>query len=151
MPSHNTGNHCVGFVSSSLPALKRAKRATILLVEDDPFQAFVHRSALGRHYDSIERVLDASEALIRVEEPGFEETLALIVIGLRLPGWAGPAFVNELRSRAPKVPVLAIGRASETAADYVGPMVRFLPGAPPESALVKAVKEMLSKELRQVA
>jgi CheY-like chemotaxis protein len=141
----------VGFVSPSLPGLKRAKRATILLVEDDPFQAFVHRSALGRYYDSIKRVLDASEALIRVEEPGFEETLALIVVGLRLPGWAGPAFVTELRSRVPNVPVLAIGRARETAADYADSLVRFLPGAPPESVLIAAVKEMLSKELRQVA
>jgi CheY-like chemotaxis protein len=141
----------VGLISSSLPAHKRAKRATILLVEDDPFQAFVHRSALGRHYDSIERVLDASEALIRVEEPGFEETLALIVVGLRLPGWAGPAFVNELRSRAPNVPVLAIGRLGETAADYADNLVRFLPGAPPERVLLAAVREMLPKELRQVA
>jgi DNA-binding NtrC family response regulator len=134
-----------------LPAPNRAKRATILLVEDDPFQAFFHRSALGRHFASIERAADASEAFIRVEEPGVEETLALIVAGLRLPGWAGPAFVSELTSRVPNVPVLVIGRPGETATDYTGNLVKFLPAASSERDFLAAVKGILSEGLLRVA
>jgi DNA-binding response OmpR family regulator len=141
----------VGVISSSVPAPGRAKRATILLVDDDPFQAYGHRSALERHYASIERAVDASEALIRVEEPGVAETLALIVVGLRLPGMAGPAFVTELRARVPRVPMLVIGRVGETAADYGGANVRFLPRDPSAKELLAAVKAVLSKGLRRVA
>ncbi len=141
----------MGLVSSSLPAPKRAKRATILLVDDDPFQAYAHRSALECHYANIERVVDASGAFIRVEDPGFEETLALIVVSLRLPGLAGPAFVSELTARVPRVPVLVIGRAGESAADYCCDNVRFLPRASSGKDLVGAVKGILSKGLRRVA
>lgn len=141
----------VVIASSSVPAPIRAKRATILLVDDDPFQAFGHRSALERHYASIERAVDASEALIRVEEPGVAETLALIVVGLRLPGMAGPAFVSELAARVPRVPILVIGRAGETSTDYGGAKVQFLPRDPSAEQLLAAVKALLSKGLRQVA
>lgn len=141
----------MALVNSSVPAPRRANRATILLVDDDPFQAYGHRSALERHYASIERALDASEALIRVEEPGVAETLALIVVGLRLPGMAGPAFVSELTARAPRVPVLVIGRVGETAADYGEANVRFLPRDPTAAELLAAVKAALSKGLRRVA
>jgi DNA-binding NtrC family response regulator len=138
-------------MSSSVPAPRRAKRATILLVDDDPFQAYAHRSALEHHYARIERAVDASEALIRVEEPGVAATLALIVVGLRLPGMAGPAFVSELTDRVPGVPVLVIGRVGETAADYCGDNLRFV--APDASAedLLAGVKGALSKGLQRVA
>ncbi len=115
----------MGSVSASLPGKRRAKRATILLVDDDPFQAFAHRFALQRDFSSIERVVDASAAFIRVQEPEFAKTLALIIVGLRLPGMAGPAFVSELTTRAPHVPVLVIGREGETAAEYSGMKVGF--------------------------
>jgi CheY-like chemotaxis protein len=141
----------VVLTSSSVPASRRAKRATILLVDDDPFQAFGHRSALDGHYASIERAVDASEALIRVEEPGVAETLALIVVGLRLPGMAGPAFVSELSARAPRVPILVIGRIGETPADYGEANVQFLPSDPTAEQLLAAVKAALSKWLRLVA
>lgn len=137
--------------SSSVPAPRRANRATILLVDDDPFQAYGHRDALERHYARIERAVDASEALIRVDEPGMAETLALIVVGLRLPGMAGPAFVSELTARVPLVPVLVIGRVGETAADYCQADVRFLPRDPTAEELLAAVKAALSKGLRRVA
>lgn len=140
----------VGVISSSVPAPRRAKRATILLVDDDPFQAYAHRSALEHHYARIERTVDASETLIRVEEPGVAETLALIVVGLRLPGMAGPGFVSELTARAPGVPVLVIGRIGETAADYGG-NVRFVARDASASQLLAAVKAALSKGLRRVA
>jgi len=141
----------VGSIPSSLPAPNRAKKTTILLVEDDPFQAFAHRAVLERSFASIERAGDASEALIRVVEPGFVDTLALIVVGLRLPGLAGPAFVAELTARLPRMPVLVVGRGSETASNYSGENVKFLPGDASAEDLLAAVKGQLAERLRRVA
>ena len=137
--------------SSSSLAPKAANRATILLVDDDPFQANAHRAALERHFVSIERVSDASQAFIRVEEPEFRQTLALVVVGLRLPGMGGPAIVSELAARLPDMPIVAIGRRGETASDYTSPNVHFLPAAVQESELLRAVWRIFSARLRQVA
>jgi len=128
-----------------------APKTTILLVDDDPFQANVHRMALERHFPNIERVVDASQAFIRVCEPELRERLALIVVGLRLPGVAGPAFVSELRARLPQVPVLVIGRRGETVADYTSEKLEFLPAESQGSDLLAAVRKLLATRLRQVA
>lgn len=138
-------------VSSSSAARTAAPNPTILLVDDDPFQANVHRLALERHFASIERVAGASEALIRVGEPGSQETLGLIVVDLRLPGVAGAAFVNELSARVPRMPILAIGRPGETASDYPGANIRFLPAGSLGNDVLATVRSVLSLRLRQVA
>lgn len=146
----------MGFVSEYLSATKRAKRATILLVDDDPFQAFAHRAALERQFANIDRASDASSAFIRVQVPGYTESLALIVVGLRLPGLAGPAVVSELQARAPRVPILVIGRLGETAADYQGLNIGFLPRSASAEELLAGASALLSSALlssglRQVA
>lgn len=146
-PSH----HHVALVSSSSGAPKSTQRTTILLVDDDPFQANAHRSALERSYASIERAADASDAFIRVEERGFRETLALVVVGLRLPGVAGPDFVSELKARLPEVPILVVGRRGETESEYRRVDAEFLPPGPSDSELLAAVRKILAKALRRVA
>jgi DNA-binding NtrC family response regulator len=138
-------------VSSSYSVSNATPRTTILLVEDDPFQANAHRSALEHDFASIERVADASDALIRVDDPGFQETLALVVVGLRLPGMAGPGFVSELKARLREVPIVVIGRHRETAVDYSRENVEFLPAGSLGSELAAVVRKILSKRLRRVA
>jgi len=136
---------------SASPSAPTAPRATILLIDDDPFQANVHRAALERDFASIERVADASQAFIRVTEPGFQESLALLVVGLRLPGVAGPAFVSELAARVPRVPILVIGRTGERAQDYCGQRVEFIPEGSRGRDLLIAVRKLLASGLRHVA
>jgi len=141
----------VAIDNSSSPAPKAGNRATILLVDDDPFQAHLRRSALKSQFASVERVADASEAFIRVEESDFEQGLALVVVGLSLPGVAGPAFVNELAARLPRVPILVIGRPGEKAADYDGAHVYFLPAGASRGELLAATRRVLARGLRHVA
>ena len=119
--------------------------STILLVDDDPFQAYAHKVALERESYNIERAADASEAFIRLDEPGFSQSLVLIVAGLRLPGMAGPAFVSELTARIPGVPVLVIGRSGETASEYKGGNLRFLPSDTSADELLEGVKSFISQ------
>lgn len=137
--------------SSSSPTPNAGIRATILLVDDDPFQAHLRRSALKSQFVSVERVADASSAFIRVEEHDFQQGLALVVVGLSLPGVAGPAFVSELTSRVPRVPILVIGRPGEKAADYHGAQVSFLPSSASRNELRAATRRVLAKGLRHVA
>ncbi|MGA2650489.1 MAG: response regulator [Terracidiphilus sp.] len=99
---------------------------TILLVDNDPLQAFLRKSLLERRFHDVQRVGDAAEALCLVEQPQFAGNLGLVISGLQMPGIGGPAFVAELHSRLPKVPILVLGSASEAEADYSPGWIRFL-------------------------
>jgi len=96
------------------------------LVDDDPLQAFVRLSILERRFPDVRRVSDAAEALCLVEQPQFAGNLGLVVTGHHMPGIGGPAFVAELHTRMPSLPVLVLGNPSEHPDDYAGERVRFL-------------------------
>ena len=87
--------------------------ATILLVENDPLQAFLRKSILERRFSDVQRVTDAAEALCLVEQPQFAGNLGLVISGLNMPGIGGPAFVAELRIRMPWLPILVLGSDSD--------------------------------------
>ncbi len=99
---------------------------TILLVDNDPLQAFLRKSMLERRFHDVQRVGDAAEALCLVEQPQFARDLALVISGLHMPGIGGPEFVAELHSRLPNVPILVLGSPSEPAAKYNFAGIRFL-------------------------
>jgi len=119
--------------------------AKILLVDDDPFQAFVRKSTLEKRFHDVERVVDAAEALCLVEQPQFAGGLGLVISGLRRPGIGGPAFVAEIHARLPKVPVLVLGGASDAPADYASEGVRFLSCPFASEDLLAMASQMLSK------
>jgi DNA-binding NtrC family response regulator len=99
---------------------------TILLVDDDPLQASLMLSLLGRRFGDVRRVTDAAEALCLIEQPEFTSKLGLVISGHHTPGIGGPAFVSELRTRIPDLPVLVLGAAGETSAEYVKEHVVFM-------------------------
>jgi DNA-binding NtrC family response regulator len=101
--------------------------AIILLVDNDPLQAFLRKSVLERRFHDVQRVGDAAEALCLVEQPLFAGNLGLVISGLHMPGIGGPVFVAELHERLPNVPVLVLGNGSEAAGDYSSDGVCFLP------------------------
>jgi len=118
---------------------------TILLVDDDPLQAFLRKSMLERKFENVARVGDAAEALCLVEQPQFADHLGLVITGLNMPGVGAPAFVAELHERLPKVPVLVLGGGADTATDYHGGWVRFLPRPFAGEAILAAANEMLAQ------
>jgi CheY-like chemotaxis protein len=124
---------------------------TILLVDDDPLQAHVRRSVLGRHFPHIQRAADAAEAFILVEDAAFTQRLGLVVVGLNRPGLGSPAFVAELTSRLPSVPVLVLGRSREEAAYYEGENVRFLPRTAPPEQVIALSRQMMGQSTARVA
>jgi FixJ family two-component response regulator len=62
-----------------------------------------------------------------------------------MPGVGAPAFVAELHERLPKVPVLVLGGGADTATDYHGGWVRFLPRPFAGEAILAAANEMLAQ------
>jgi CheY-like chemotaxis protein len=120
-------------------------------VDDDPFLAYSRKFVLERSFRSVERATDAAEAFIRLDEPGFADRLALVIVGLHEPGLAGPEFVNEITARIPGVPVLVIGRLGEIAPDYSGEQVCFLPRHASTDDLVMAAAGMLAVPQARIA
>jgi DNA-binding NtrC family response regulator len=117
---------------------------TILLVEDDPLQASLRMSILGNRFSHVRRVTDAAEALCLIEQPVFSDNLGLVISGHHSRGLGGPAFVAELRSRKPALPILVLGDTRESATDYVGEEVRFLAKPVAAKEMLGAAAHMLS-------
>lgn len=124
---------------------------TILLIEDDPLQAFVRLSALEKRFPNVQRVADAAEALCLIEQRGFAEHLGLVIAGNHLPGLGGPAFVAELHARMPGVPVLVLGDGFESASDYSNQDVRFLSRPIGAEDVANAASEMVLQSGHKVA
>ncbi|MGH9591003.1 MAG: response regulator [Terracidiphilus sp.] len=116
----------------------------ILLVDDDPLQAYMCKSLLDRRFADVKRVADAAEALCLVEQPQFACDLGLVISRDRLPGIGGPAFVAELHSRLPELPVLVLGDAGEWPADSKGDHVRFMSRTVATEEIVSAAGQMLA-------
>jgi DNA-binding NtrC family response regulator len=119
--------------------------ATILLVDNDPLQAFQRKSILERRFHDVRRVGDAAEALCLVEQPHFAGNLGLVISGEHMKGIGGPAFVAELHSRLPQLPVLVLGVSSEAADDYPGGWVRFLPKPHATEEMLKVATTLLAQ------
>ena len=119
---------------------------TILLVEDDPLQAYICKLLLEKRFGGVKRVPDPGEALCLVEQPQFACDLGLVISRDRLPGIGGPAFVAELHNRMPELPVLVLGDAGEWPADSKGEHVRFMPPASAAEEIVSAAGQMLASK-----
>jgi DNA-binding NtrC family response regulator len=115
---------------------------TILLVDDDPLQAYMCKSLLEKRFGNVKRVADPGEALCLVEQPRF--ACDLVISRLRLPGIGGPAFVAELHNRMPDLPVLVLGDAGEWPTHSKGEHVRFMPSASAAKDIVSAAGQILA-------
>jgi CheY-like chemotaxis protein len=124
---------------------------TILLVDDDPLQAFVRKSILEKRFSDVLRVADAAEALCLVEQPQFAGRLGLVVSRHSLAGIGGPAFVSELHTRMPSLPVLVLVDTSEDRDDYRGEDVRFLLRPIKAEDMLNLAGQMMAQDQRKTA
>jgi DNA-binding NtrC family response regulator len=103
------------------------------------------KALLDRQFADVKRVADAAEALCLVEQPQFADDLGLVISRDRLPGIGGPAFVAELHSRMPELPVLVLGDDVQWPSDMKGTYVRFLSHSSATTEIVSAASQMLAK------
>jgi len=145
--------HCAPARSWCWLALRAAEDSgpymqTILLVDNDPLQAFFRKSLLERRFRNVMRVGDAAEALCLVEQAAFALSLGLVICQPNMPGIGGPEFVAELHERLPHVPVLVLcGWADEANRNFHGGYVRSLPRPYKNDELLDVVEEMLTQDL----
>jgi DNA-binding NtrC family response regulator len=118
---------------------------TILIVDDDPLQASLMMSLLGRQFGNVCRVNDAADALCLIEQPEFADKLGLIISGHHTPGIGGPAFVAELHSRKPELPVLVLGAEGAALSDYKDDHVVFLPRSAVGEKMLAVAGKMLAQ------
>ena len=124
---------------------------TILLVDDDPLQASLLMSLLGRQFGNVCRVNDAAEALCLIEQPEFASKLSLVITGHHMPGIGGPAFVAELHARKPDLPVLVLSTNGAGPSDYKDERVVFLPRPFGGDKMLAVTSQMLSDRKPAVA
>jgi len=125
--------------------------ATILIVDDDPLQASLMMSLLGRRFGNVCRVNDAAEALCLIEQPEFAGKLGLVITGHHTPGIGGPAFVAELRSRKPDLPVLVLGAPGTVSSDYNDEHVVFLARPVGGEKMLAVTGQILAEHTNAVA
>lgn len=125
--------------------------ANILLVENDPLQAFLTMAVLGRQFGDVCRAADAAEAFCLLEQPEFANKLSLVISGHQTSGITGPAFVAELHSRLPRLPVLVLGSAEAASADYTDQPVAFLHRPFPPAEMLSMTRSMLATNRSAVA
>jgi CheY-like chemotaxis protein len=125
--------------------------STILLVDNDPLEAFLYKSILERRFHDVQRVNDAPEALCLVEQPEFSDHFGLIVIALNTPGMSSSAFEAELHDRLPNLPVLILGKVGERAAKSTCAWVRFLSRPFSAEQILAAASDLLTRHAAHLA
>jgi DNA-binding NtrC family response regulator len=86
-----------------------------------------------------------------VEQDEFADGLNLVISGHHTQGIGGPAFVAELCARKPQLPVLVLGRPGETASDYIGDHVSFLPRPYAPQQMISLANKIIADDKDRVA
>jgi CheY-like chemotaxis protein len=123
----------------------------ILLVNDDPFQAYAQKAALESVYQRVVRATGVAEALILVDQPAFARDLALVVVALHMPGLSGQVFVDEMAIRAPRVPVLVLCTHDDCTEQYVSANAHLLPASSSMNDLLRAASQTMQPEVLRIA
>ena len=124
---------------------------TVLLVDDDPLQAYSRKSVLEQRFPDVQRVGDAAEALCLVEQRAFAGNLGLVISGHHRPGIGGPAFVAELRMRMPTLPILVLVSDNESIDDYATESIRFLRTRASNEEMLALASQMMAQDERKIA
>ena len=125
-------------------ALGMRINVTILLVDDDPLQAFVRKSALEKHFPDVRRVKDPTETLCLVEQPLFAQNLALVISAQHMPGFGKADFVDELHTRMPNLPVLVLGDETAPQTGSWSDHLRWVSATAGTAEMVRLAGEMIA-------
>lgn len=85
----------------------------IVVVDDDPWSRRIVQRLLGQRGHVVEVAVDVPDARARLADLA---GVGLVLLDINLPGGSGEVLLDELRVRAPRLPVLAV-TASAMAGD----------------------------------
>ena len=125
--------------------------ADILLVDDNCIQATTRKAILARSGHSVAVACNGDQALHMLEQTGVSTPVGLIVTDHLMPGMNGPAFVEQLRSRFPDLPVLVLSGLAEAEDEYQDLDVIFRVKPFPPDELLALVRSLLAQPIRRTA
>jgi DNA-binding NtrC family response regulator len=92
--------------------------ATLLLIDDNPIQAATRQTILRRAGYHVIALLNPERALETFRAHEFPTPIDLIITDHLMPGMNGSAFIAELRTIAPTLPVLVISGMADAEEEY---------------------------------
>jgi CheY-like chemotaxis protein len=125
--------------------------AQILLVDDNAIQATTRRAILSRTGRSIVVAPGAIEALQLLENEELFNSVSLVVTDHWMPGLNGPQFVEKLRARLPKIPVLVLSGLPNVEPEYESLNVVFRVKPFPPDQLISLVESILDEPMSRTA
>jgi DNA-binding response OmpR family regulator len=125
--------------------------AEILLVDDSPLQAATRKAILSLPGRIVAVAESARRALEILEDGELLNSIGLVITDHWMPDINGPEFVNLLRRRLPRIPVLVLSGLPDVEAEYTGldVIVRVKPIAPDH--LLALVDSLLEEPMSRTA
>ena len=116
--------------------------ARILCVDDDSRINELNHIALTREGYEVETASSPADALERFRGGTFD----LVITDLFPPASSNPAFIDKLRSLAPRVPIIVASGNHNPPAEILRQTDAFVQKAYSLNALTESVREVLSRE-----
>jgi DNA-binding response OmpR family regulator len=97
----------------------------VLLIDDNAVQAATRQTILKRAGYYVIAALNPRRALEQFQNDEFPTHIGLVITDHMMPEMTGSAFVKELRTTHPELPVMVISGLEEAEDEYVGMDVLF--------------------------
>lgn len=120
----------------------------VLLVDDDPSQLAVRQLLLSRSGINSQLSTDAKQALELLRSDAGREAIGAIVTDHVMPELDGVAFVREIRSFDPGIPVIVVSGLPDIDNAYEGLDVLVLAKPCEPEALIATVRNALTQAQR---
>lgn len=120
----------------------------ILVIDDNPVQAFTRKAILARAGFEVETVYSAEAALDALEQDR-THSISLIITDHIMPGESGSHFVGLLWERRKGLPVMVLSGMAEAEAEYAGLDITFRAKPIPPEELIELAGR-LSRSTPQV-
>jgi DNA-binding NtrC family response regulator len=125
--------------------------AEILLVDDNGIQATTRRAILERAGRSVITASGALQALEMLEDEDLLHSVGMIITDHWMPGFNGPQFIEKLRERLPKIPVLVLSGLADAESEYEGMNVIFRVKPFPPDMLISITGAILDEPISRTA
>ena len=125
--------------------------AEILLVDDNPIQAATRQAILSLRGRKVIVAENAYRALELLEDPELFNSLGLVITDHWMPDLNGPQFVELLRGRTSKIPVLVVSGMPDAESEYAGLNVLFRTKPIPPDQLLALVDFLLDERMSRTA
>jgi CheY-like chemotaxis protein len=123
----------------------------ILLVDDNAIQAATRQAILSLPGRAVAVAESAHRALEILDDLKLAESIGLIITDHCMPGMNGPQFVDLLRRRLPRVPVLVLSGLPDVEAEYAGLDVVYRPKPIAPDQLLALVDSLLDEPMSRTA